>query len=110
MLLGGIKNMKEKITSALLVIGKGIATAGIIGVGGYFVCWGLNWLTARIMDALRYVGGYMRTNYVAMIIILVGLTIACILGELIFSKRRTSKRKSTKAKVEVKPDPTYFDD
>lgn len=64
-------------------ITKCVIGAVALTVGGYYLCWGLNWLTDKIMNFLMKAAMFLSGNYVAVIWVIVALIIGGIAFELV---------------------------
>ena len=71
-----------------------VSCVALIGVTGYFVSFGLNWLTRVVMNILTSAANYLMNNWVAVIFVVIAITLGGIAFEGVvnwFKNRKNTK-------------------
>ena len=71
-----------------------VLCVAILGFSGYYVSLGLNWLTGVIMKFLTTSAEYLMSNWVAVIVVVIALTLGGMAFESIvnyFKNRKSDK-------------------
>ena len=68
-----------------------VACVAILGFAGYYVSLGLNWLTGVIMKFLTASAQYLMSNWVAVIVVVIALTLGGMAFESIVNYFKSRK-------------------
>lgn len=69
-----------------------VTCVALIGLAGYYLSKGLNWLTGVVMEFIAMAAKYLAGNWVAVIVVVVAITLGGLLFEAIVDHIRNRKK------------------
>ena len=97
-----MKVLKVVWRAAKVILGA-VACVGLVGVGGYYVSMGLNWLTGVIMKLLATAAGFLTANWVAILVAIVAILLGAIAFEFIVNWASGKRKEKATAKATAAP-------
>ena len=83
-----MKNLKVLVWRFFKMMIGSVICVAIIGFSSYYLSWGLNWLTDRVMSFLSASADYLRHNWIAVIVLVIAITIGSMIFEAIFCRMK----------------------
>lgn len=95
--------MKKNVKLIGKFLGKIVGSVGclaILGVSVYFLCMGLNWGTGKVVEALSKAADYLMSDWVAVAVVVVFLTLGAMIFDGIWARIKNRKANKTNEQSE----------
>ena len=97
-----MKNVGKFMGKFTKIMLGSVSCVALIGLAGYYLSMGLNWITDGIMKFLETAAEYLMGNWVAVIVVVVAITLGSVLFEhgmaalVGWNKKRKEKKAAAK--------------